>query len=349
MVGWLLGLRLDETLRRKWKIAKQRSKMKSIVIYFSQTGNTRQIAQAIWKGMKEAGEQCDLARIQDVKTEDLANYDLIGLGSPVWHRREPLNVLNFIEYKLRSLEGKLGFIFCTHGLYPGHFIGRVVSALSLEGIRVLGWKNWYCSAWVPEHPKPYFTDGHPDEIDLEEARCFGHEMAVKSQAAAAGNISLPVLPQGSKYHELYPGPGSTDRIHAFREKDDSGYKETRELIDLRSFDFRVNQEKCLYPKCTVCIDNCPMQSINFSVSPIVFRKNCERCWFCEQICPRAAIEVDWAPVAAFVDKYIVNDWFKAAEQAVARGQLRMLVKPENIGRNTYWYTFNKPRLKVPGK
>ncbi len=323
--------------------------MKSLVIYFSQTGNTQRIAQAIQKGINETRTHCDIARIQDVNREDLADYDLIGLGSPVWHRREPLNVLNFVEYKLRSLEGKLGFVFCTHGLYPGHFLGRMVPALKLEGIRVIGWKNWFGSVWVPEHPKPYFTDGHPDDIDLEEARLFGREMAEKSPGVTAGEIPLPELPQGQKYHELYPGPGSTDRIRAFQEKGPSGYRETRELIDLRSFDFRINPEKCLYPKCTVCIDNCPTQSINFSVTPAIFRKSCDRCWFCEQICPRGAIEVDWAPVANFVDRNIVKDWFKAAEEAVARGQLRMLIKPEEIGRDNYWYTFRKPRLKVIGK
>jgi ferredoxin len=319
--------------------------MKSIVIYFSQTGNTAKIALAIYKGILGAGMPCDLARIQEVKTQDMAAYDLIGLGSPVWHRREPLNVLNFIEYKMRSLEGKQAFVFCTHGLYPGHFIGRMVPALSLEGLKVIGWENWYGSVWVPEHPKPYFTDGHPDEIDLEEARSFGREMAVKSRSVAAGDLMLPELPQGAMYHKLYPGPGSTDSIRPFLEKDASGYRETRELIDLRSFDFKINREKCLYPRCTLCIENCPTQSINFSLSPPVFRKNCDRCWFCEQICPRGAIEVDWGPVAAFVDKYIVQDWFKIAEEAVARGQLRMLVKPEEIGRNTYWYTHKKPRLK----
>ena len=72
--------------------------MKSIIIYFSQTGNTRKIARSIHSGMKELVEQCDIARIQDVKREDLTRYDLIGLGGPVWHRREPVNVLNFIEY-----------------------------------------------------------------------------------------------------------------------------------------------------------------------------------------------------------------------------------------------------------
>ena len=316
--------------------------MRSIVIYFSQTGNTKKIAQAIHRGMSESLEECDIARIQDLRNEDLLKYDLIGLGSPVWHRREPANVLSFIEYSMKSLEGKHGFTFCTHGLYPGHFIGRVVPALTLEGLTVIGWQNWYCSAWLPEHPKPYFTDGHPDAIDLEEARSFGREMVERSRRVAAGDSHLiPVLPRGREYHELYPGPGSTDRPGRRQNKEGP-----MEMIDLRSFDFKVNKEKCLYPKCTVCIDNCPTQSINFAASPPIFRKNCERCWFCEQICPRGAIEVDWEPIADFVERYITDDWFRITGEAVAKGLLRRLVPPEAIGRKTYWYSVKKPpRLK----
>jgi ferredoxin len=316
--------------------------MKSIVVYYSQTGNTREIARAVRAGLGGSAGECDIARLRDVTNEDLLRYDLIGLGSPVWHRREPANVLGFIEYSMKGLEGKHAFTFCTHGLYPGHFIGRVVAALSLEGLTVIGWKNWYASCWVPEHPKPYFTDGHPDAIDLAEAEEFGREMGERSRRVAAGETGLiPALPTGRRYHELYPGPGSTDR---------PGRRDNRkggpELIDLRSFPFRVNKEKCLYPKCTLCIDNCPTGSINLAASPPIFRANCERCWYCEQICPRGAIEVDWKPVADFVEEHIADAWEKLTKESAARGLFRRLVPPEDVGRKTYWYAVKKPpRLK----
>jgi flavodoxin/ferredoxin len=320
--------------------------MKSIVIYFSQTGNTRQIAEAIQAGISDSSVPSDIARIQDIKAADLGKYDLIGLGSPVWHRREPTNVLSFIEYYLQSLEGKLAFTFCTHGVFPGHFIGRVVPALQLEGLTVIGWKNWYCSCFVPEHPKPYFTDGHPDEIDLKEARNFGQEMADRARRVASGESHLiPELPKGKAYHEMYPGPGSTDRAGSTH----PAGTEIKDLIDLRSFDFRVNLKKCLYPKCTICVDNCPTHSINFTLTPPLFRKNCDRCWFCEQICPRGAIEVDWAPIAEFVDENITDKWFQYADEAVNKGRLRQLVDPQDIGRKTAWHTRPKPRLKLPEK
>jgi flavodoxin/Fe-S-cluster-containing hydrogenase component 2 len=315
--------------------------MKSIVVYYSQTGNTRQVARAIRRGLEESGPS-DIAWLKDVTNDDLGRYDLIGLGAPVWHRREPANVLSFIESSMKDLEGKPAFVFCTHGLYPGHFIGRVVAAVRLEGLNVIGWNNWYAAATLPEHPKPYFTDGHPDETDLAEAREFGRRMAAVAERVLAGEaFEPPELPVGQAYHNLYPGPGSVDRPD--RRQNIEG---PLELIDLRSFDLTINPEKCLYPKCTLCADNCPVGSINFKVSPPLFRKNCERCWFCEQICPAGAIEVDWKPIADFVDRYICDHWEKLAQEAEAKGRLRRLVPPEAIDRERYWWQQKSPpRLK----
>ena len=251
--------------------------MKSLIVYFSQTGNTKIIAEAIHAGMSELSNQCDIARLQDVDTEDLTGYDLIGLGAPVWHRREPVNVMNFIEYTMNTLEGKHGFAFCTHGLLPGRFLARVVSIMTQKGIIVIGWNNWYCSVTMPEKPKPYFTDGHPDEIDLNEAKSFGREMVEHSLRIYSGEENLiPVLPKGHEYDELYPGSGSSWQLKKGRRTEVSGNMELFELLGLRDFSFIFNREKCAYPKCTVCIDNCPTNSINMSVSPPIIRKRCDR-------------------------------------------------------------------------
>ena len=54
--------------------------MKRIVIYYSQTGNTRKVAKAIRKGMEQNAGQCDIAHIKDLDPADVDHYDLIGLG-----------------------------------------------------------------------------------------------------------------------------------------------------------------------------------------------------------------------------------------------------------------------------
>ena len=114
--------------------------MKSIVIYFSITGNTKKIAQAIQRGLSHSGTPCDMADIKEIGAEDLAEYDLIGLGSPVMWLREPAIVMQFIEYTMKYVQGKHGFAFSTHGALPAHYLSRVVPALTLF-IRMLAFKS----------------------------------------------------------------------------------------------------------------------------------------------------------------------------------------------------------------
>jgi flavodoxin/NAD-dependent dihydropyrimidine dehydrogenase PreA subunit len=325
-----------------------RKTMKNIVVYYSQTKNTEKMAYAIQSGIREAGEPCDIARLRDVASEDLIPYDLIGLGSPVWHRREPVHVMNFIESTLNGVEGKQGFVFCTHGLMPGRFFARVVPIMGQRGLTVIGWKNWYCSVTMPEKPKPYFTDGHPDDIDLAEGKLFGREIIERSKRITAGEGHLiPTLSTGRAYDDLYPGTGTTGLPGGgYPSVGYSGDPRLDRMV-LQSFDLKINRDKCLYPTCTICIDNCPLRSINLAASPPIFGKNCDRCWFCEQICPRGAIEVDWESLAKSVDAHVFPNFARLADEAEARGTFRRLIPFKDIDRHRYWYTVKKPpRIKL---
>ena len=48
------------------------------------------------------------------------------------------------------------------------------------------------------------------------------------------------------------------------------------------------------PRCRLCMDNCPVKAIDLSVDPVVFRKGCISCYFCEMLCPTGSIQVDAA-------------------------------------------------------
>ena len=49
--------------------------MKSAVIYFSQTGNTKKVAEAIGEGIKSTAGHCDLFRVQDAEIKKLSGYE----------------------------------------------------------------------------------------------------------------------------------------------------------------------------------------------------------------------------------------------------------------------------------
>ena len=93
--------------------------MKGIIVYFSLTGSTKKVAQAIQKGMATFLESCDLVKLKDVESTRLRNYDLIGIGSAVWGG--PPNQLQWFVESLPDLRGKYVFTFCTHGATGGRF------------------------------------------------------------------------------------------------------------------------------------------------------------------------------------------------------------------------------------
>jgi menaquinone-dependent protoporphyrinogen IX oxidase/NAD-dependent dihydropyrimidine dehydrogenase PreA subunit len=318
--------------------------MKSLLIYYSQSGNTKKIAEAIYAGMNQTGEPCDIKRLREVHRQDLAGYDLIGLGSPVINLKELSNVTSFIEDTMKNVDGKHGFAFCTHGALPGKYLSRVVPAMIQRGLVVIGWNDWFCSAVYGAIPKPYFTDGHPDEIDLREAEDFGREMVERSRRIYQGETQLiPTFPKGREYDEIYNPP---EVEVPSRSKELRPYEKAVLKANAR-MGLKVNMEKCRYPKCTLCIDNCPNHSIDFSVSPPVFNIKCDCCWLCEQTCPSGAIEANWEPVQAAHDPLTIGVIQKALEIFEARGRFRRLVPLEDIGWDTpFWKTKKPPRFKI---
>ena len=136
--------------------------MKSIIIYFSQTGNTELIAKTIQKGIKEAAGHCDLFKIKEVNPRRLFEYNLIGLGGPVIGFVEPLNVQAFIR-NMKFVGGKHVFPFCTHATRHEFFFPSIVPKLKRKGMVVVGMHESYAGRGNMT------TGGHPDEIDLKEA------------------------------------------------------------------------------------------------------------------------------------------------------------------------------------
>lgn len=291
--------------------------MKGIVIYFSQTGNTKKIAEAIHKGITSAGFQCDIAKLKDVSPEKLVKYDLIGLGSPVFTYREPYNVRLFVE-RMPSLEGKQSFMFCTHATVLGAYFNSLGSALAKRKLTNIGTYDCYASVLLQPMPVPYFTDGHPDDVDLQEATDFGKEMADHSRKIFKGATHLiPKL----------------------------ALAEDKPFIITIHTDMKLNREKCLYPKCKLCIENCPMNSIDLSVDPPILKRDCIECWFCENICPQGALEYDWEPLFRVTSRRARNKYQRAVDKAVAQGRFRRYVA--EVGWDTPYYKVYSRHPRFP--
>jgi len=162
--------------------------MKCIILYFSQSGNTKKIARAIHKGMRPLLERCDLIPIERADPRDISAYDLFGIGSPT-RSGPPPHLRRFIQ-AIRDSPAKHAFIFYTHGVLFRRFLPATVRLLAKRGFTVIGARNWYGSVHHPLFPTPYLTDGHPDEIDLAEAEDFGRGLPEISRRILSGKHSL---------------------------------------------------------------------------------------------------------------------------------------------------------------
>ncbi len=153
---------------------------KTLVTYFTRTGNTKLVAEAIYDALAE-----DKAIRPVAQAGDLAPYSLLFVGFPVQAHSVPYPV----EVFLKTIpEGKKVALFSTHGSVTGSSLSR--EALEHASVLVAGAKlvgTFSCRGKVslkalevlmqsPEHEA--WTEmaasaaTHPDATDLEEARSF---------------------------------------------------------------------------------------------------------------------------------------------------------------------------------
>ncbi|MGQ9801235.1 MAG: flavodoxin family protein [Candidatus Saccharicenans sp.] len=154
--------------------------MRSLVTYYSLTGNTRTVAEAIYEALPETKELKPLAEVND-----LSAYDLVFIGFPVHSHSVPARVETFLRQLPAGLKTA---IFMTHGSIPGTRLSREAMEQALilaSGTRILG--TFSCRGKVseqaleilsrsPEHElwteMAVTARNHPDHHDLEDVRAF---------------------------------------------------------------------------------------------------------------------------------------------------------------------------------
>ncbi len=267
--------------------------MKAIVVYYSATGNTQKIAGAIQRGIRGEAGQCDIGSIDKIEPGELAGYDMVAFGGPLWYWREPSN-LRLFAYNMPRMDGRLCALFCCHGSTPCGFYYSLAPVLLKKGLKIIGWKDWYSSMYQVLHlPYPYLTHGHPDAVDLQEAEAFGREMARNAGKIAAGEAGLiPEIPEGPDADWLWR-PYIFDGDGHVPGTERSAGTPVRESMRPRPVR-KINREKCAYPACRICIDNCPMNAFDISWDPPEVRQRCKECSLCELMCPNNAIELNGA-------------------------------------------------------
>jgi flavodoxin I len=90
---------------------------KILVLYYSRSGNTEKMAQAVAEGAKNAGNP-DVELSYHVDAEDLSGFDAILVGTPTYNHEIPIDMERLFEdaaAKGISLKGKVGAAFGSYG------------------------------------------------------------------------------------------------------------------------------------------------------------------------------------------------------------------------------------------
>ena len=97
---------------------------KTLVIYWSGTGNTEAMANAVVDGMKEAGADVTCWTVDDVKADAVAEFDAVAMGCPAMGA-EVLEETEFdpmYQSIKASLSGKAVGLFGSYGWGDGEWM-----------------------------------------------------------------------------------------------------------------------------------------------------------------------------------------------------------------------------------
>lgn len=262
--------------------------MKAVIVYFSQTGNTEKVARAIARGIEEVDNPCTLISLKELDLEILRDYDLIGIGTPVFYFQESWNVREFIG-KLSFLKEKCSFVFCTHGGQDANTLPRMAEGLKERGLLVLGGLSTRGYDSFQPYIEFNYSKGHPDAEDLREAEEFGRKM-VRNYGLVKEENRLDVLPEFRFKFSL---------LHL------ASLWLTKERVNKRLPRIRIEKEKCL--QCGKCAEICPSGIIELNPYPLR-NQDCIRCYYCEKICPGKAIIVNWRPTKMLIGFFRICAW-----------------------------------------
>lgn len=148
--------------------------MNTLIIYATKTNNTPKIAAKIAQGLG-----CEMKKVNEIKPEELKNYDLVGFGSGIYMMKHHKDILNLAK-KLPDMSGKKCFIFSTSGRGGTEQHKKLNDLLIKKGFEIVG--EWGCKAldlFFIFKLFGGFNKGLPNEKDYQDALVFGKKLGNK--------------------------------------------------------------------------------------------------------------------------------------------------------------------------
>lgn len=138
---------------------------KVAVIYWSGTGNTQAMAEAVAEGVKEAGAEAALLSVSETTAAAAAEYDKLALGCPSMGDEvlEESEFEPFFQELESQLSGKTVSLFGSYGWGNGQWMRDWAERTDGDGASLCG--------------EPLIVNDAPTADDLAQCRALGANLA----------------------------------------------------------------------------------------------------------------------------------------------------------------------------
>lgn len=160
------------------------SQVSVLVVYHSESGNTEQMAKAVYNGASSLeGVEVILLESSETMVEDLLNADAIIVGSPVYNANVSPEISRFIAswpFEGEPLKNKIGAAFVTAGgISAGEEIVQmnILQSMLVFGMIVVGGPDW---------TQPFGASAITSEVPFGTGNGYGIEKQFLDKGEALG-------------------------------------------------------------------------------------------------------------------------------------------------------------------
>lgn len=136
------------------------------VIFWTQSGNTESMANAIVEGIKEAGKEGKAIFVSDVTPGDVKDDSVFALGCPAMGAEvlEEVDMEPFVLALESMVSGKNVALFGSYGWGDGQWMRDWEERMTAAGARLVNGEGLICHET-------------PDDAALDECRALGKQLA----------------------------------------------------------------------------------------------------------------------------------------------------------------------------
>ena len=139
---------------------------KIYVVYWSQTGNTEAMAEAVARGIRSEGKESAVVEVGSISPEELKEEAVFALGCPAIGAEvlEESEMEPFVETLETFVKGKTVGLFGSYGWGDGEWMRDCEARMQQAGANVIGGEGVICQET-------------PDQETLEKCEELGKNLA----------------------------------------------------------------------------------------------------------------------------------------------------------------------------